>query len=673
MKSLKPIFLIFLIALAALIPFTSSFKLARHINPREIPEESLLPEGLLAFYFSSIDLLTLKQYNEALEELNKTHFFYAPENLKFITSRFNELLADTANKLKLVELYIEKAERLIDMAKLEDAKANVDEASKQLSEAEKAILNLESSSIQLSNALKVKPKPLLDKIGELKALAEGYAKRIEELLKLIEELTPSLVNPLIKPELTIQASALEAWVGERLIVNGSLKAFGKGLARMVIRVYFEGIEAGRALTDENGTYSIEIQVPYVYKPFATMFSVFTPSKGEIYAACSSNALTLRLLYNEPKLFLLPFSSALPGRKLIIQGSLSLIEKPIKGWRVKLHAFGNSLSTFTDGSGRFRFDVFIPPDTPVGSWPAVIEVPPSGSIAPIFKPLTIKVERIQARVKVEAPSIALAGSKITFKGWIRFEGMENLTALERYEMEPWQEAMENLTVVAKVGEWMSIAQKVSEGFFSIEVYVPLSALIGDYAYSISVEPNEPWVSPTSMEGSIFILNPSTLMMPALAIFVAALTVRKVMFKEEKGKVESPKVIVKKVLRKPTEGLAALYWSAIQMISTRTGVKMEDSYTIREYLHAVADKLNEGLIFFERLSLAYEKLLYARWISLREEDEARSAYFKLQSLYEEKGLEAMIEKQIFCIYCGEKLPPKANYCDKCGKPVYKWEEE
>jgi len=665
MKSLKPALLIFLLTFMALLPLTSSLKPLRHVNPIEVPEESLLPSGLLTFYFSVIDLSTLKRYDEALEELGKAHLLYMPGNLRFITSRFNELLADASDKLKRVEYHIVKAEDLIDAAKLEDAGAEVREASRLLGETEEAISNLESSSVQLANLLKVRPEPLLDRIGKLEALAEAYAKRIEELSRIIEELTPRPGKLLTRPELTIQLSASEAWVGGRLIVNGSLKALGKGLSGKVVRVYFEGAEAGRASTDENGTYLIEVQIPYIYKPFATIFSAYTPLKGEVYAPCSSNTLTLKLLYYRPELSISPVPKALPGRNLTIHGSLSLRDKPIKGHVVRLHAFDESSSTLTDGSGSFRFEIAVPSSVPVGAWPATVEVPSRGIMAPAFGLLTIYVEKIQTGISVEAPKIAFSGSKITFKVRISLEGMENSTVGGGDEASLWREAIEDSMVIVKVGEWTGIRQGASGGPFNVEVYVPLNSLTGNYAYTISIEPNRPWLYPASTGGSIRILSPLTLTMPVLAILAAALTIRRPKPKEEKS-IGAPQAIVEEVLPQPTEGLASLYWNAVRMITDRTGVYMEDGYTIREYLHAVADKLNEGLAPFERLSLAYEKILYARWISLREEDEARSAYFKLQSLYEGRKI---LPESIFCIYCGEKMPPEANYCDKCGRPLYK----
>jgi len=630
MKNLKSIFLISLIIFTALIHLAFSLKFPRHVNPEEIPEESLLPEGLFAFYLNVIDLSTLKRYDEALEELRKTHLFYMPENLKFIASRFNDFLADATNKLNLIEYHIERAEEFINIAKLEAAKTEVNEASSLLSETEKTILNLESSASQLAYDLKVKPKPLLDKVVELKALIKTYAKKIDDLSKLIEELTPSPEKSLVKPKLTIQASTLKVWVGERLIINGFLKAFDKGLAKKVIHVYFEGVKIGEALTDENGAYSIEVQIPYIYKPFATIFSVFKPSKEEVYSPCFSNTLTLKLLYYEPKLFISSFPSALPGMNLTIYGNLSLLDKPIEDWKVELYAFNESLFTFTNKSGSFKFEVPIPSTISIGAWPAVINIPPKGKIAPTLKFLTINVEKIQVKINVEASTIAFSGSKITFKCLISLEGIENLTANKHYEAWLQHETIENLMVNAKVGEWKSIMQKINGNPFNIEVYVPLTALTGDYIYEVSIKPSKSWISSASTKGSIFILSPLTLTMPILTVFAAILTVKKPKPKERRA--ESPKEIVKKVFHKPTEGLAALYWNAVHMIFNWIGVEMKDSYTIREYLHAVSGKLMKGFIFFRQLSLAYEKLLYARWIPLKELEKAKSAYVKLQSLYE-----------------------------------------
>jgi len=661
MNKLKAAFLILLVALSASTPLAFSLVPVRHINPGEIPEEPLLSKGLMTFYVAVIDLSVLERYSEAAGELQKSNLFYVPENLKFTISRFNELLSSVTNRLNLLQSHLRRAEALIAVAKLQEANAELKEASNRLREAEDAISDLESSASQLAKTLGTRPKPLLDKIAELKAVANRYAHRIEELLATIEELTPGPGKALVTPELTIQANSSIAWLGQWLLLNGSLIAVGGGLRFKTIHLYLEGREAGTALTDGNGDYSIELQVPYLYKPSTTVFALFKLSDLDVekYSPCVSETLSLKLLYYEPKLSARLLQKALPGRSLTVHGSLSSLDKPLSNYEVKLSVFGLSESTLTDRAGNFKFNVSVPRDLLGGSWLAVFESPPSGLIGPASTSLRVEIARIQAGITVEAPSMVLGGSKVTLQGRIELE----------------EDVSENLTVVGHVGEWTGSTWRVGNGTFSIEVYIPLNALVGRYVYSVSMSSDEPWFSSSVTEGSILIISPLALAMPVLAVSMATLTVSRVVPRrrrlEEAEKPLTP-VVVKAPPQPPSaEGLAALYWSAVRIVSTETGVEMVPSHTVREYVRAVADGLKGGLASFERLSLAYERLIYARWISLKEEDEAKLAFKELQSLFEIKvpkvPLEAQKKAQIFCDHCGRDLPPEAKYCDRCGRAV------
>jgi len=660
MNKLKPVFLASLIVIAALTSIAFSLNPARHVDPEEIPEESLLPEALLTFYLTVVDLSILERYNEALEELNKASSFYMPEDLNFTISKFHDLLTDVADKLDLVQSHIKKAEALIIVGELQEAKGDLKEASTRLSEAEDAISDLESSARQLAEALRTPAKLLLDKLTELKALANRYAESIKNLFAMIEEMTPGAGKPSVETEITIESNASEAWLGQLLVVNGSLSALGKGLPFKTVRVYLNGSEAGRAPTDENGKYLIELRIPYLYKPSAILSTVFRPSESdkETYSPCVSNPLTLKLLYYEPTLSIQPLQKALPGRNLTICGSLSSIEEPVRGHQVWLRAFAESESTFTDEAGNFKFDVSVPSYLLGGSWLAIVEAPPSGRTAPASASITIEVERIRAKIEVEGPDLALGGSKITLKGRIYLE----------------EETSENLTVVAKLGEWVTSTRRVGSGSFSIEVYIPLGALAGNYTYSVSTASDQPWLSSATTKGAILIISPLVLGMPILAASLATVTITKAVPRRKEQEAEKPPKTI--ILEAPpqlaiSEGLAALYWSAVDMVSMETNVKMTDNDTVREYVRSVAERLKEGLASFERLSFAYERILYARWISLKEENEAKLAFRELERVYGRRRPLTMREVKektsIFCIYCGRELLLDARYCDRCGRSV------
>ncbi|HID18117.1 TPA: hypothetical protein EYP27_01080, partial [Candidatus Bathyarchaeota archaeon] len=66
--------------------------LPRHVNPAEVQPERPDPLALLNIYSLTVEAALLGDYDLASSRLKEAFKVYAPEDLKYVVGRFNELL-----------------------------------------------------------------------------------------------------------------------------------------------------------------------------------------------------------------------------------------------------------------------------------------------------------------------------------------------------------------------------------------------------------------------------------------------------------------------------------------------------------------------------------------------------------------------------------------------------
>jgi len=549
-------------------------------------------------------------------------YLHAPPDLRFIISRFNELLEEGAEDLSQVKLHVGNASVLIEKARLSDAKGELEQANFLLARANRTVNDLESSVKQLGNMLGVSPAPLLEEIVRLRVLIDSYAFQIRDMFKRVEAFQSRL---LVETVLTIQADTLKVPLGSKLNIWGFLTTVDdRPLSSRAVDIYFDGAEIGNVATDGDGSYSFGFSVPYVYKDRVVLQSSYLPRDLDFghYVPSSSDMLIIELRYDKPVLTAEAPRNVYPSLSFTALGRLTLYNKPLSGFKIRVSGLGQVIEAVTDTDGSFLTDFHVPHNSPSGEAMIKVEAPPRGAVGPASTTLDLNVVRVPAEVELEAPSFALSGQSLKIGGRAVTSDGSPLVGSR---------------VDARFGEWSSSTMSSGDGSFEFVLSVPLVAFTAQYAYTVLVFPKEPWITPSLKEGSVFIANVFSVcaVLGCMEVLTGALLGATLTSASSRGKrrrrgyettleeVEASK----RVRAVELVGVQAQYWKAVAVVSKFAGIAMELSFTIREYLGFVREKLMGTYASFERLSLLYERRLYSSLRGRGEESLAERRFREL----------------------------------------------
>lgn len=594
---------LFLASLVSILSIAIAFQFPRHVDPMELREEAPAGSVLFLLYSGILDSLAIEDWDRALADLREAVRVYAPSDLRFIMERFNELIEEAANDLRQVKVYIDEARSLIEASQFTMARDDVEEAGFLLAGANRTVDGLEVSAMQLGSMLGVSPTPLLEETARLRSLVDGYAFQMWDLLKMIDGY---LAEPLMDTVLTIEAGSVEAQLGSGVEVEGFLTTVdGDPLAGRIVGIHFDGARVDDVVTDENGGYSCTLAIPYVYKDRVSLCSSFTPGGLDFgcYSPSSSDKLSIGLVYDKPVLVAEAPASVYPGLSITASGRLTLYGDPLSGFLVRVRGLGQAVETVTEANGTFSTGFDVPPDAPSDVATLAAEASPRKVVGPASATVSVCVVRVPLEVEVEMPGFALPVGCLSVRGWTGVSG----------------ESLSGCMVDVRVGEWSSSNVSLKDGSFEVALDIPFSAFTAQYTCIVSVSPREPWITPSMREGSVFILNVFTMCgvsMLAAAVVGGALWRRKRRIGLGSGaapgmglemKATSEQVTAR-VPAREVKGLAGLYWKAVGVVSGYTGLVMRLSYTIREYLEVVVERLGKAYGPFRHLSLMYERWLY-----------------------------------------------------------------
>ena len=160
-----------------------------------------------------------------------------------------------------------------------------------------------------------------------------------------------------------------------------------------------------------------------------------------------------------------------------------------------------------------------------------------------------------------------------------------------------------------------SSRTVNGSSTISIYTDLFRTKGEFPYTVTATPKEPWIGSASISGSFPVF--SSLYVIGYFVLLGLLAY----YNHFKGKprVDSP-VIEPEILsvEKPVEPVIVepssfswLYHSVLRFIESLSGVVAKPSDTIREYLRRITNSLSDGVRqVFDELSLLYERWLYDR---------------------------------------------------------------
>jgi len=604
----------FLFSLSFSVGYSTDFP--RHKNPAQIQEESFFPSGLISLYAKVVSLQVERKWDEASSELRKTLRSYIPENLKYIFTRFNELLQDAGDKLQKVKKDIDSAEGLLHQGKIEKAGKVLEEVWVVLLKVERDLDNLNSSMDELKGKIGAgAAEESRKKISPLNKLAKDYKNRIQNLYREVRE-----GKRLEKTFLQISVSEKKVMVGSSFKIYGKLeREKEEPLAGKKVDIFLEREKISKAVTDENGGFEARIDFPFLYKKTAQVFASFIPQKEDkerFYPSTSNKVLLepifytpeIRASYQEPVYPVLPFN---------LQGKLTLEDAALRHYPVKIKIAQRTVQINTDEEGKFQAELSLPPGAGK-TFPLRIYTPSREIIGPASLDINLPVTYKMPWMMIELPSVAIVPFPLELKGEANVEG----------------DIMKDATLRV-ITESKDIATTVQEKSFKVKFDLPLSRFSGWEKVNIFLHPREPWISSLNKETKVLVVNPLTLLpfIGLVALFIGVASRRKKeigkrekVLLEEREKVAPKEKVAKK---KKLTGLVKIYFEAVDWVASFSGIPQAPEHTIREYLSLVRDKLREKEDQFELISFITEKFLYApEKVDKAQEKEAAKALEKLK---------------------------------------------
>jgi len=575
---------LFLMVLVLALPI-SIHQLPRHVDPAKVHEEAPSPLGLLSIYMRIASSVSAGSFNEALENLRTVFKIYAPEDLRYIFSRFNSLLQEEVLYLNETNLHLGKSRSLLNLGFLKEAEDEANEGSRTLAKAE-LIHNYDLLPASREFTRRI-PIDLLSVLNPLNETIERY---YIELRNLDLEINKKVTAGIEETTLQIRVNKSEAWVGSYLNISGVLSASKSGgLSGRQVTLHIEGAVT-HIQTGKDGFFETSFQIPYVYKPSIKIYAEYIPKASDIglFTASRSKTVEVKLLYLKANLTAsLDKNRAKPMEECEVSGS---IDPPdLKVW---IEAFSRKRMMNPSPNGFFKTILSVPSDASESIHEVKVWSEARGVIAPKRLILKLEVYRLPLELKAYTPPLCFSGLGLNGSGSVSSS------------KSPMQDV--KVTIEGITGKIETVTD--NHGAFEAVTPLPLNLLSGSYTVRISASTEMPEYRKADATCRFTVVNPISAALPSalLLFFILRLKPRRI---KSVVNMEAPIEAPLKPKKKPAlKGIQAVYAEAVNIVERYTGIDARPNYTVREYLKVVSPILREYSKPFEEISKMLEDELY-----------------------------------------------------------------
>jgi len=325
----------------------------RHVNPRAETVQLPYPDFFVALVLGAFDSLAWGNFSGAMQQIKSLSFAYIPEKFKFVFDRFTQIMKDEMRLLNDTSRMLDEAESLIDVGREGEAKLLLEKASRKLTLANETYRMLRAASDEIAGAFKL---PRSDLFKGLDGISQFIHRLYQRLLHLLERAEKQ--RSLEETFLTVNVKPGRAWVGGAVNVAGSLRSARAALPARMLEILLDGAVWAETLTAEDGSFSINLKLPYIYKPAVAVQAKYTPTgaDAEAYKPSISDAVEVSLLYIEPKVIVEPVGWVPPGRAFTVRGSVhSTSPLPYSSVKVSWVGSISDVKLLEDGSFEARLN------------------------------------------------------------------------------------------------------------------------------------------------------------------------------------------------------------------------------------------------------------------------------------------------------------------------------
>jgi hypothetical protein len=414
-------------------------------------------------------------------------------------------------------------------------------------------------------------------------------------------------------ELTLAANTTQPFVGETIDVSGTLThSEDEPVPNRDVQIRLDEEVMAAATTAHNGSYSIQMDVPYEYIRERTLYASYVPKgdPGDIYGGSEAEA-QLEIQFYETGIEIDAPTEVYPGFPFAVSGRVSS-QGPDMPERVIQVSLGNESVEMMTGD---VFDLTLTPsvEAPDSNATIAVTVEPSGEYAGVAEEIPVTIAKCLPTMTVSAPTITLCPGTVHLHGEAHCD-----------EFGPVGGAV----VKASLGKSTATTQTAEDGSFSMSLSLPpdmIQAFSEDLV--IEVDPAQPWLSSCDETANVYVANPLFLGLAATALVSVGL----VIYRGRGGLAEeeilptldvlppTPKQVSRSTAAMAS-GILGSYASALRDVEAATGVVLRPEMTLRDFLDSVETHpdLSSAARSFTQLTDLAERALYSPYILERGEE-------------------------------------------------------
>ncbi len=374
--------------------FSSGFSIlaqSTHI-PHENPaaaKSSPDPAALLLSYSKTLDLIAIRQYQDAQSMLKELEQANIPDEIRYIVDRYNTLAQQLLTTLNKVESLLHEIATLFLENKITEAKEKLDTAEATILDAQFLLEDIEAATNTIASNLDVFAFPATSQIRQTYERQQANLSRLRQLINELNQLRESLsLNPLMvirtsfyHPTLLEVSVPETAHPGLPVTISGRVSSTDVKLER-TIKVLLDNIQ----LTEENiqGKFSLEVTPPPQTSTGRHTLTVVATPEGRFAGTSKSLPINIEIpIWAEiyvPRLITIPETIRISGK--VYHGLGPTQDAWIK---ITFKDFSTTVKTATNGS--FTTSLDVPLDLSlIGPQELTITIEP---IEPWYAPLQIK--------------------------------------------------------------------------------------------------------------------------------------------------------------------------------------------------------------------------------------------------------------------------------------------
>jgi len=607
-----------------------------HLDPSTVREryEAWL---LFAHLGSALQSVASEEFGRSGDQLGDVSIDRAhlPSSLVDLANRYVELCNELADTIESVYDTLDEVERLLSINDVRRAGVALVTCRSQIGLAREQMSALQQATTEVFTMLRRsgsggttaqldQARQSLDAaLALLLQLTVDYESRVE-----VAQTAAEGKRVLSQPVVSLQLDRDAAWVGEIVVISGTLAVGADTLADRVLLISLDGFEVGRVLSGLQGRFAYQLLIPFEYVPLRAVQVSFTPVGGDLdrYLPASSPEVVVTVRYHQTQVEPESVGNLYPGLATTIAGTVESSGN-VTGRLIDVR-WGDELvgQGATGPTGDFACSVVLPDDAMEGSSSVllVVEGDDAALTAPGKADLEVDIVRMTPRIDLSVgrvmvvPTLSLSLLRQFLGG--DFVRMVSIPG-EIHSALP----MDAPAMTASWGERQTRWQQQGASFEREAPLVISVWSMGVRTVTVRALPREPWLLAGEARAHLLVVN---LFMPfvwlaallvALAVGAAArrrwnvaspLRLVPVVSGETNSfrPIDSGSVVVDDPGAGSRVALVVLYYRAVEFLQGSLGIPLRSEMTLREYLVASTRRLPAVTKLFARLTSLTEQAMY-----------------------------------------------------------------